>query len=55
MRRKKGADGHDVQLIPTPVGWGLYCKPCKWRTGPFTKKPEAEAAAEAHRATPPRR
>src|SRR4030095_3139908 len=35
----------DIRIIPTPVGWGVYCKSCKLRTGPFTKRPDADAAA----------
>jgi hypothetical protein len=39
----------DIRLIPTPVGWGVFCKTHDYRTGPFQQKPKAEAAAEAHR------
>jgi len=41
----------EIQLIPTPVGWGVYCKTHGFRKGPYTRKPDAEAAAEAHRAS----
>jgi hypothetical protein len=41
----------EIKIIPTPVGWGVYCKTHGFRTGPFTQKPDAEAAAEAHRRT----
>lgn len=43
------ADVHEVQLIPTPHGWGIYCRICKYRAGPFTKKDKAEAVVELHR------
>jgi hypothetical protein len=39
----------EIKIIPTPVGWGVYCKTHSFRTGPFTKRPEADKAAEAHR------
>ena len=41
----------EIELIPTPHGWGVYCRTHGFRKGPYTKKPDAEAAAEAHRAS----
>jgi len=41
----------EIQLIPTPVGWGVYCRTHSFRQGPYTRKPDAEAAAKAHRAS----
>jgi hypothetical protein len=41
----------EIKLIPTPVGWGVYCRTHDFRIGPYTQKPQAQAAAEAHRKT----
>jgi hypothetical protein len=39
----------EIKIIPAPEGWGVYCKTHSFRTGPFTKRPDADRAAEAHR------